>query len=192
MRAFFAVDLPDNLAPALAEAQAAFDDAPGLTFVDPQQAHVTLKFLGDIPETDDAGSDGPSIDRIITAGDRAIADAAVGPFDCSVEGFGVFPTLDYISVVWAGIGAGAAHLTTLHDALEAETTALGVDAESHEFTPHVTLARMSDARGKAAVRRVVREQDPDIGRFEVETVRLVSSTLTSDGPVYDTVATFDL
>jgi len=191
MRAFFAVDLPPALAPAIAEAQAAFDDAPGLTLVDPRQAHVTLRFLGDVPEADSRG-DSPSVDEVVAAGDRAVADAAVDPFDCSVEGFGVFPSLDHISVVWVGIGAGAEPLTALNEALDREATALGVDAESHEFTPHVTLARLRDARGKATVRRVVRERSPDIGRFEIEAIRLVSSTLTSEGPEYDTVATFGL
>jgi 2'-5' RNA ligase len=207
MRAFFAVDLPADLAEPVAEAQAAFEGAEGLRFVDPEQAHVTLKFLGEIDDPDDADaddappdeeSDAPdeesdvhALDDVIAAGERAVADADVGPFECSVEGFGVFPSLDYVSVVWAGIGAGSAKLTALHESLEAETTALGVAPEDHAFTPHVTLARMNDARGKELVQEAVRNRDPDIGRFEVDAVRLVSSTLTSDGPAYETVASFE-
>ena len=197
MRAFFAVDLPADLAAPVAAAQAAFEGAEGLRFVDPEQAHVTLKFLGEVGEEEatdesDDDRDAPSLDDVIAAGERAVADADVGPFECSVEGFGVFPSLDYISIVWAGVGDGSAELTALHEALEAETTALGVDPEAHAFTPHVTLARMDDARGKAVVQQAVRERDPDIGRFEVGTVRLVKSTLTSDGPVYETLASFEL
>ena len=193
MRAFFAVDLPDDLANPIAEAQAAFEGAEGLRFVDPEQTHVTLKFLGDIDGPDsDPESDAPALDDVIAAGERAVADADVDPFECAVEGFGVFPSLDYISVVWAGVGDGSAELTTLHESLEAETTALGVDPEEHAFTPHVTLARMDDARGTEIVQRVVRERDPEIGRFTAEDVRLVSSTLTDDGPVYEPVAAFDL
>jgi len=197
MRAFFAVDLPADLAAPVAAAQAAFEGAEGLRFVDPEQAHVTLKFLGEVGEEEatdesDDDRDAPSLDDVIAAGERAVADADVGPFECSVEGFGVFPSLDYISIVWAGVGDGSAELTALHEALEAETTALGVDPEAHAFTPHVTLARMDDARGKAVVQQAVRERDPDIGRFEVGTVRLVKSTLTSDGPVYESVASFEL
>jgi len=198
MRAFFAVDLPDDLAPRIAEAQAAFEGAEGLRFVDPEQAHVTLKFLGDIDEPvadADGGSDGdtaPALDDVLAAGERAIETADIDPFECAISGYGVFPSLDYISVVWAGVDAGSAELTALHEALDAETTALGVDPEEHEFTPHVTLARMSDARGKELVQEAVRERDPDIGRFEADAVRLVSSTLTSDGPAYETVASFGL
>jgi 2'-5' RNA ligase len=199
MRAFFAVDLPDDLAESIAAAQAAFEGAEGLRFVAPERAHVTLKFLGEIGEADaDVGSgaatesDAPPLDDVVAAGERAVAAADASPFECSVEGFGVFPSLDYVSVVWAGIGAGSAELTALHESLETETTALGVDPETHAFTPHVTLARMNDARGKDLVRRVVRERDPAIGRFEVDAVRLVESTLTGDGPVYEPLASVEL
>jgi len=197
MRAFFAVDLPDDLAEPVADAQAAFEGADGLRFVDPDRAHVTLKFLGEVGEADAADRSAedegePSLDDVIAAGERAVADAGVDPFECAIEGFGVFPSLDYVSVVWAGVGAGSAELTALHESLEAETTAIGVDPEEHAFTPHVTLARMNDARGKELVREVVRERDPEIGRFEADAVRLVKSTLTSDGPVYESVAAIDL
>ena len=203
MRAFFAVDLPDALAGPLADVQSAFDDASGVTLVDPEQAHVTLKFLGDVAErgageegganeSDESGTDAADIDAVTAAGERAVADADVDPFTCTVGGLGVFPSLEYISVVWAGIEAGSADLTRLHESLEAETTALGVDPEDHEFTPHVTLGRMRDARGKELVRRAVHEGDPDVGSFTVREVRLVESTLTPDGPVYETVETFAL
>ncbi len=179
MRAFVSVDLPDRLADPIADLQAAFHDAEGLRFVDPQQTHVTLKFLGDVADDE--------VDEILAAGERAVADADVDPFACRIAGLGVFPSMEYISVVWAGVDEGSRALTALHEALEAETTAIGFDPEEHSFTPHVTLARMTDARGKQVVRRLVRERDPTIGRFEVTEIRLTESTLTADGPVYETV-----
>ena len=192
MRAFFAVDLPDDLADPIADAQEMFEGPEGLRFVDPQQAHVTLKFLGEVDESDTQDDTTPSLDDVIAAGERAVADADIDRFECAIEGLGVFPDLDYISVVWAGVDEGTAALTALHEALERETTALGVDAEEHAYTPHVTLARMDDARGKDLVQRIVRERAPEFGRFTVEDVLLVESTLTPDGPEYETVATFPL
>jgi 2'-5' RNA ligase len=109
-----------------------------------------------------------------------------------VGDFGVFPSPDYISVVWAGVREGGPELTRLHEAVERETTALGFDPADHAFTPHVTLARMDDARGKEAVQRVVREADPTVGGYDVTEVRLTESRLTDDGPVYETVARFPL
>ncbi|SMO37194.1 RNA 2',3'-cyclic phosphodiesterase [Halorubrum cibi] len=184
VRAFFAVELPDGLAEPIADLQSAFADAPGIRFTDPEQAHLTLKFLGDVAAGD--------LEDVRAAGERAVEDAGVGPFDCTVEGLGVFPSLEYVSVVWAGIGEETEALTRLHEALEAETTALGFEPESHEFTPHVTLARTDDGRGKGLAREVVRERDPELGAFEVEEVRLIESTPTEDGPVYEPIETFAL
>jgi 2'-5' RNA ligase len=97
-------------------------------------------------------------------------------------------------VVWVGVreGKGDAELIRLHEAIEAEMTALGFEAESHEFTPHITLARMDDARAKAVVQEVVQETDPTIGTFRVDSVRLTESKLTDAGPEYETVTEVDL
>jgi len=182
MRLFVSVDLDDP--DAVADAQTHLPDAASLRPVDPAGAHVTLKFLGEV-DTD-------RLDALEAALATAVDDASVAPFHVVVGGFGVFPSLDYISVVWAGVHEGALELTRLHEAIERETTALGFDPEAHEFTPHVTLARMDDARGKEAVQRVVREADPTVGGYDVTEVRLTESRLTDDGPAYETVARFPL
>ncbi|EMA60475.1 2'-5' RNA ligase [Halorubrum distributum JCM 13561] len=190
MRAFFAVDLPDSLAPAVAEAQAPFADASGVNPVDPEQAHVTLKFLGDVGGRDDETE--PTVDDVIAAGERAVDRAGVAPFKCAVAGLGVFPNREYVSVVWTGVDSGAEALTALHEALEAETTALGVDPADHEFTPHVTLARVENATGAEAVRDALDAERPEVGTLSVDEIRLVKSTLTESGPEYDVVREFDL
>ena len=183
-RLFLSVDLPDSLADGVAAVQDRFRDAAGLRLTDPEQVHVTLKFLGDtharrVPAVEDAV-------------ETAVDDANVGPFRVELRGLGVFPSLDYISVVWVGVDAGSEELTRLHEAIERETTAIGFDPEGHEFTPHATVARMDDARGKETVQRVVSEETPEVGSFEAEQVRLTESTLTPDGPEYETVTRFSL
>ncbi|SEA23140.1 2'-5' RNA ligase [Haloplanus vescus] len=183
MRLFVSVDL-DGLADGVADAQARLPDAESLRFVAPENAHVTLKFLGD--------TDPDRLDEIQAALMTAVTDADVDPFTATVGGFGVFPSPDYISVVWAGVREGGPELARLHEAIERELTALGFDPADHDFTPHVTLARMSDARGKDAVTRVVRDADPTVGRLDVSELRLTESTLTDDGPSYRTVARIPL
>ncbi|WP_411965018.1 RNA 2',3'-cyclic phosphodiesterase [Haloferax sp. YSMS24] len=184
MRLFLAIDLPPALSEGVAAAQALLADADGLRFTDPEQAHVTLKFLGETPSE--------RVETVEDAVETAIDGASVDQFDASVRGFGVFPSLDYIRVVWTGIEAGAAEMTRLHEAIERETTAVGFDAEDNEFSPHVTLARMNDARGKDHVQRVVEREDPEIGAFTVREVRLKKSELGPDGPEYETVSRFSL
>ncbi|SEW14843.1 RNA 2',3'-cyclic phosphodiesterase [Halobacterium jilantaiense] len=184
MRLFVSVDLPDDLADGIAAVQDRFADADGLRYTDPGQAHVTLKFLGDVPESR-AGDLGDALET-------AVADAGVAPFDASFEGLGVFPSLDYISVVWLGVGDGSERLTALHEAVEAEFVSQGFEPEDHDFTPHVTLARMEHAGGKQLVQNVVSDSHPEVGTARVDSVRLTESTRTDDGPEYETVRTVRL
>jgi len=182
-RLFVSVDL-DGLAAAIREAQEPFRDQPGVDSTDPAQVHVTLKFLGD--------TDPDRLDDLREALAGAVDDAGVAPFEAEIGGYGVFPSLDYISVVWLGVRAGSEELTALHEAVEARTTDLGFGPADHEFTPHATIARMRDARRKEHVQNVVRERDPDVGTLRVEEIRLTESTLTDGGPVYEALAAFEL
>jgi 2'-5' RNA ligase len=183
-RLFVSVDLPERLADAVGDLQAAFADASGLNFTDPGQAHVTLKFLGDTAPD--------RVDPLVAELSAAVDDAGVGPFEATYGGLGVFPSLAYISVVWLGVDRGGEAMTRLHEAVEGRTTAMGFDEEDHEFTPHVTLARMEHAGGKDLVRELVRERDPTVGTVEVEEIRLKESELGPDGPEYSTVERFPL
>ena len=188
MRLFVSVDV-DDLAGAIADVQEPLSGLPGLRLTDPEQAHVTLKFLGDGPAGGERDHD---LDGLEAAIEAAVADADVDPFEARLAGVGVFPSPDYIRVVWLGFDAGGEELTHLHAALEEQTTDLGYDPESHEFTPHVTLARMDNAAAKEDVQRYVQESDPEAGTIQIEEIRLKESTLTSDGPEYETVTRFPL
>ncbi len=183
-RLFVSVDLPDALADGVEEVQDEFRDASGLNFTDPDQAHVTLKFLGD--------TDADRIDPLVDELAAAVDEAGVDPFEATYGGLGVFPSLEYISVVWLSVEAGGEEMTRLHEAIEARTTAMGFEAEDHEFTPHVTLARMEHAGGKELVQELVREREPTVGTTEVTEVRLTESELGPGGPEYSTVERFEL
>jgi 2'-5' RNA ligase len=177
-RLFVSIDL-DGLADEVRATQAPFEDASGLNLTDPEGTHVTLKFLGD---TDDN-----RIPELVAELERAVEAAGVDPFETRFGGYGVFPSLDYISVVWLGVRSGGEAMTRLHEEIEERTTALGFSPEDHEFTPHVTLARMDHAGSKDLVQRTVRGEDPDTGSLRVSEIRLKESVLGPDGPTYSTV-----
>ena len=182
-RLFVSVDL-DGLAEGVAAVQERFEGASGLRFTDPEQAHVTLKFLGD--------TDPDRIPDLAEELAAAVEAADVEPFSATVGGLGVFPDVDYISVVWVGFRRGGDELTRLHEAIEERTVAMGFDPEDHEFTPHATIARMDHAGGKELVQERVREDGPTVGDLRVEEVRLKESVLGSGGPTYSTVERFPL
>jgi len=183
MRLFVSVDL-DDLGNEVAAVQERIEGVPGLNLTDPHQAHVTMKFIGDRPEED--------LPAVSDAVARAVADADLAPFEAEFAGLGVFPHPGYIRVLWLGVRDGSEPLTTLHESIEAELVDLGLDPEEHEFTPHVTLARMEHAGGKDTVQAALSESAPEAGRMTVEEVRLTESTLTDAGPVYETVERFPL
>jgi 2'-5' RNA ligase len=183
MRLFVSVDL-DGLGDEVRRVQELLSDASGLRLTDPEQTHVTLKFLGDTDEN--------KLPELTTELGRAIDDSGVEPFEMTVGGLGVFPHLEYISVVWVGVQEGGDALTSLHEHIEDRTTALGYDREDHEFTPHATIARMDHAGGKELVQDVVENRDPDVGTLSVAELRLKESNLTPDGPEYSTVERFPL
>jgi 2'-5' RNA ligase len=183
MRLFVSVDL-DGLAEDVATVQNLVAEAGGLDFTDPEQAHITLKFLGH--------TDGDRLPELTGELAAAVADSGVDPFTAEIGGLGVFPHLGYISVVWVGVREGGEELTRLHGAIEDRTVAMGFDPEEHDFTPHATLARMDHAGGKDLVQEVVENRDPDVGQVRVEEIRLTESTLTPDGPEYTTVEGFSL
>ena len=182
-RLFVSVDL-GSLAEAVRTVQELIADASGVRPVDPHQVHVTLKFLGD--------TDPDRIPELTEELRAAIEDSDIGPFQARIGGLGVFPGLEYISVVWLGVREGGAQMTALHEAIEARTVAMGFDPEDHEFTPHATVARMDHAGGKELVQNVVRERDPDAGTVAIEAISLTESVLTEDGPEYSSLEAFSL
>jgi 2'-5' RNA ligase len=182
-RLFVSVDL-DELADDIRAVQKPLEEASGLNLTDPEQVHVTLKFLGD--------TDADRIRELATELEAAVDESGVEPFTAEFGGYGVFPHLDYISVVWLGVREGSAELTRLHEAIEERSVAMGFEPEEHDFTPHATLARMDHAGGKELVQEIVQERDPDVGTLRVEEVRLTESTLTPEGPEYSTVEAFPL
>lgn len=192
MRLFFAIDLPESLHEPVAGIQSDLADAAGLSVTDPAQAHLTMKFLGETPTAAAADGDEPSVDDAKLAGAAAVDAAGLDPFEVEVRGLGAFPSTEYISVVWAGVDDGAAALRDLAGALEAATTDRGFAEADNEFTPHVTLARMNDARGKGLVQDRLRNADPTVGRFTAEELRLTRSILREDGAEHETVARFPL
>lgn len=183
MRLFVSVDLPD-LAGAVATVQEEFESISGLRCTDPTDTHITLKFLGDV--------DADRLTDVTNAVESGVAESGVEPFDAHLAGLGAFPSQEYITVVWVGVDEGSEALHRLQAPLEDHLTAIGFDAEEHEFTPHATIARMDHAGGKERVQELLRTHSPALGTQHVDHVAITESTLTDAGPEYETVATVPL
>ncbi|MDI6860029.1 MAG: 2'-5' RNA ligase family protein, partial [Methanocellales archaeon] len=78
----------------------------------------------------------------------------------------------------------------LHDTVEAALKPLGFPPDSRKFTAHATLARvkkMSKDQKMSLVDTIKRLSDVKLGEMEVNNIRFKKSTLTPNGPIYETL-----
>jgi 2'-5' RNA ligase len=179
MRAFIAIDLPENIRATLAQRQAAFRAAcPEARWTRPEGIHLTLKFLGEISEKQ--------------TGQVNEALCALGPvekFSIEVKGFGFFPDARRPRVFWAGLEAPP-DLEELAKKVEAAMSKLGFPVEGRPLTPHLTLARFKIPRPQPALQALL--EPPLLGRFEVSDFYLFESKLAPQGAEYRKVLRFPL
>ena len=180
MRAFIAIDLPEDVHAALSRQQAEFRAAsPEARWTRPEGIHLTLKFLGEI-------SDEKA--REVT---EALKNcAAFERFSLEVRGFGFFPDVHRPKVFWAGIEAPS-ELLQLAEQVEGAMEALGFAREQRAYSPHLTLARFRIPRPQPALKALVeRRSDLSLGRFEVTEFFVFESKLSPHGAEYRNVARF--
>jgi 2'-5' RNA ligase len=151
----------------------------GLRLVRPELVHVTIKFLGDVPQE--------KVGAVAEALGRIKAD----PFPVRVLGMGAFPGRA-VRVVWLGL---TGNFQELYLNVEQALSPLGFSPEARGFSPHVTLGRV--ARPDAEMNRRIGDKIADfsaldLGSFTVDRFYLKKSTLTSGGPIYEDLAEFPL
>jgi 2'-5' RNA ligase len=184
VRTFVAVELEAPLRQALAKTQAALRDqlqatAPDvrIQWVKPESIHLTLKFLGDIPE-----------ERVlnIQAALTHVAGRHVR-FVVTAEGLGVFPDIRAPRVLWVGLTTRGDALKQLAVDIETALGAIGFAPEHKPFNPHLTLARVKERSrdvGRALSAGGLLAQDVMLGELTVAAVTLIKSELRPSGPVY--------
>lgn len=182
-RMFVAVEVEESVREKLVMAQEQLaKTGADLKLVEPENVHVTMKFLGEVPEE--------KTGAIVDALKRAVA--GTGGFEAKVKGIGVFPGLNYIRVVWAGVAEGSEKFIELQRKIERELQPLGFRQEK-DFVPHLTLARVRTARGRDRLVAFVKEKgEEEFGATLVKAVELKQSKLMPSGPVYSTLARVEL
>jgi 2'-5' RNA ligase len=181
IRCFIAFDI-DNPAVRnkLAKAQAlVVQTGADVKLVETENIHVTMRFLGDVS----AGM----VDKVFDE----MKQVQFVPFNIQLKGVGVFPSLSYPRVVWAGIAEGTNELRSIFEQLEQRLRGLGFAADEHGFSPHLTIARVRSARNKAQLADFVKENaELDFGAIRAECLRLKRSVLSPRGPTYSTLREF--
>lgn len=176
MRLFFAIELADDLRAALDHAIAPLRAAePGLAWVSPAKLHLTMKFLGEVPEAD--------APRLAAAADAVAARHR--PFEMTLGGVGAFPNFRRARVVWIGVAADP-RLELLHHDLEVACGEAGFEVEGRPFRPHITLARVRSPLAPDRVKPFARaaRRVAYAASDEVRALGLLESTLGSSAAAY--------
>lgn len=158
-RLFTALEIPRDAALSLSLLRGGL---PGARWLDVENYHITLRFIGDI--------DGPTADDLISALDRIDRPS----FSVSLSGMGSFGSKKPHSI-WAGVSPSS-QLKALQAEIERICQRLGLAPDPRRFAPHVTLARLRNARVGDVVeylggRGDFRTLPFDIGRFVVMSSR---------------------
>lgn len=189
VRLFAAVEVPRPLKRKLAELQEALKKAAGrraddVRFTDAEQIHVTLHFLGAVPEE--------RVDDVKAA--LAAAAASCAPFALASKGAGGFPNQRRPRVLWAGIEGETWRLAALAKAVGERLAPIGYPPEARPFTAHLTLGRSRDPRGAPGLAGALAEVAAfDAGlAWRVEELVLFQSHLSPKGATYEAIGRFPL
>jgi 2'-5' RNA ligase len=140
IRTFVAIELPGSVkARAKLIVNELKQAGAKVTWVKPEQLHLTLKFLGDVPE-----SDIPAVCRVVQ---EAVRDFE--PFELVFRGCGAFPTTAKPRTIWIGVEQGEEELRAVQEAIDIGLKKLRFPREVRRFQAHLTLGRVRES-GPAA------------------------------------------
>jgi len=176
IRLFVALEVTDEVRQRLAGLSGG---VPGARWMDPASLHLTLRFIGEVPE-----------DQALDI-DEALADLRAPPFSVTLEGVGVFGTGRRARILWAGVERNEA-LNHLQAKVESVLVRCGQRAEERKFTPHVTLARLKDPPQDRIARFLYERGLFRAGPMPVDHVTLYRSHLGNGGSVYEALGEYPL
>jgi len=187
MRVFIAVDIGDDIKRSLAALAerlgAAADIHKGdVKWIDVDNMHLTLRFLGEIGDRDVIDVCG-AVERVA---------GLHGSFELEVLSVGSFGGKS-ARVIWAGIGDGIDSLRGLTRDIEKGLNEIGIISEDKKFSPHLTLCRVKKSTAGVRLGAAIGEFSEFNGGFtEVGSVIVYQSQLGRAGPVYTKLGEFKL
>ena len=174
-RLFVALEVPRNAAMSLSLLRGGL---PGARWVDVENFHITLRFIGDI--------DGRTADEVVDRLDRIDRPE----FPLFLTGVGSFGSRKPHSI-YAGVSPHP-EMFALQAEIERICQRLGLPADPRKFTPHVTLARLRNSRLEDVVSYLAGRGNFHTAPFLVGRFVLMSSKESVGGGPYVTEEVFPL
>jgi 2'-5' RNA ligase len=184
MRLFIAIEIPEGIKKEMVGLQEKLKKSGAdASWPGPEGVHLTLKFLGEVPES--------KVEEIKNA--LAAVAGGTGPFRLEAAGAGTFPSAKNPRVAWLGVTGDIDKLSALQQAIEDAMRGVGFEQEEREFKPHLTLARIKYVRSRDAWQSAMSGiKDVRLPAFDVTHVSLMKSELHRTGAVYTEVARVEL
>jgi 2'-5' RNA ligase len=171
VRLFVAVDLPEEIREKIRECQAELKTGKErVTLVNPDQIHLTLKFIGEVDE--------PTVEKI----KEALKKIRFNSYDLEVGNIQANSSRRP-RVIWCSI-RDSGESAELHRQVEEVLEPLGIPREERAFTSHATVARVKSYHPDLddALKQL---KGREFGSCKVERIILKKSTLTPSGPIYE-------
>lgn len=177
MRVFFGVPVDDEIRSRVREAQDSMRSMAGkVSWVDPANFHLTLRFIGEVPQTE------------VEAIGRVVEGVGTGllPVRLVFRGVGAFPNVRRPRVLWIGLAEGTEALSQLSRELNERLCAeVGLPPEDQPFVPHLTIGRVRVPSAGDVIAKIIEPlQDQEYGAFWATHFALYQSTLTPRGAIY--------
>jgi 2'-5' RNA ligase len=176
IRLFVAIPLPDFVRTQLSLLQSGL---PGARWISSNNIHLTLRFIGEVPN-DVAGDI-----------DVALAEIAASPFDLALGGIDSFSRGKHPHTLWVGVSKSDP-LARLQAKIEKALVGARLEPENRKFTPHITIARLKDARRHRVEAWAMEHGGFRTAPFTVDRFVLYSSFRKSEGAVYIEEASYPL
>jgi 2'-5' RNA ligase len=168
-RLFVAIDPPDELKNQLTEICFGL---PGAKWVDPDQMHITLKFIGEV--------DG----AVLRDAREALHGVSFDSFEITVKGQGFFPPRGQPKMIWAGVEANEC-LTQFRNKVESTLVRAGLKPESRKFTPHIRLANVKMTSPNRLVNYLAQYSLLKLPPFKATEFSLYSSFLATEHAIHE-------
>ena len=183
MRTFIAIEIPEIIRKRIADFQEELRGArASVSWTKPQNIHVTLKFLGDVEESNLSG--------IVEAVKETALPNKV--FTIEVAGQGGFPSMRRPRVLWVGIGRGSKELKQVAEMLEERLEPLGFESEKRKYTPHLTIGRVKSQSNIGKMADIIGRTSIAAGSFSAKKIVIMKSILHPTGAIYTPYAQISL
>ncbi|MFW6019027.1 MAG: RNA 2',3'-cyclic phosphodiesterase [Bacteroidales bacterium] len=156
---------------------------PAVKWVDPEQYHLTLKFLGDYPKD--------NITHLISMLDQIATHHNC--FFYTIKGAGYFSTREkMLKVIWAGIKPSNP-FSDINNNINTILSQQGWSQNHQYFKPHLTLGRVKkNIHDKKLIQYISEYNNFTFVETRATKFALIESKLTPQGPIYKTIETFNL